>query len=99
MRTENQSSIEQAKKMNTIKNQIESQLLRYYSNDIPLCALLDNYILTPPKIEELMVYISGTQRSWDSLECEIEGATQEQEKEIDLFLSKTIDNIIEIILK
>lgn len=90
--------------MQTLKEQIESQLVNYYGNTINMDTFIERVILphfqvSVEKIEEIQDLVSESQFGWDNLDCDIEGATTAQQKEIDRFLSETIDTIIEICLK
>lgn len=90
--------------MQTLKEQIESQLVLYFGNEttksgfIESC-LLNNFAVNPDKINDIYEALEIARKDWDLLDVDIEGATLAQQKEIDRFLSETIDTIIEICLK
>lgn len=85
--------------MQTIKEQIESQLVQYFGGNITKTEFIETCEMPSDKAPEIYEALEEARNDWDSLDVDIEGATPSQQKEIDRFLSETIDTIIEICLK
>lgn len=85
--------------MQTIKEQIEIQLLLYFAGDKTKSQFIENCEMPSDKAADIYEALEVARNDWDLLDVDIEGATPEQQKEIDRFLSETIDTIIEICLK
>lgn len=84
-----------------LKSEIENNLVIYYANSISSSDFVNNHIskfvsLNEEKEEEICDILAQSQRGWDSIECDAEGATKEQDAEMDEYLDKTASEILVI---
>lgn len=88
---------------NEIKNQltevIENNLVEYFANSISSSRFIDEFIrpitsVTEDQEEEIANIMAEANRDWDNAECDVEGATREQDILMDKILEKTASCII-----
>ena len=84
-----------------LKSEIENNLVNYYANSITSSDFVNNHIrkfvsIDEEKEEKICDVLSQSQRGWDNLECDAEGATQEQDAEMDEYLEEVTSGILEI---
>ena len=87
--------------MEKLKSEIENNLVNCYANSITSSDFVENHIrkfvsVDEQKEEKICDVLAESQRGWDSLECDKEGATKEQDAEIDKHLAELTAEILEI---
>ena len=102
----NEEAITQPFKTNIMKNiklksEIENNLIVYYSNLITSSRFVDNHIrqfvfIDQEKEDKICEVIEMSQRGWDDIEINAEGATAEQDEALDQYLEKITLEILQI---
>lgn len=84
-----------------LKSEIENNLVNYYANSITSSDFVKNHIskfveINEEKEEKICDVLAQSQRGWDSIECDVEGATKEQDAEMDAYIDSVTAEIIAI---
>ena len=84
-----------------LKSEIENNLVNYYANSITSSDFVNNHIrkfvsIDKEKEEKICDVLAQSQRGWDNIECDAEGATKEQDAEMDKYLEEVTFEILEI---
>lgn len=84
-----------------LKSEIENNLVNYYANSITSSDFVNNHMrkfvsIDEEKEEKICDVLAQSQRGWDNIECDAEGATQEQDAEMDKYLEEVTSGILEI---
>lgn len=77
-----------------MKNIIIESLIEYCSNCLTSEELAK--IADKPESEELSILLGNLQKSWESLECDAEGETPEQEEASDALFAECAEEIIKL---
>lgn len=84
-----------------LKSEIENNLVNYYANSITSSDFVKNHIskfveISEEKEEEICNILALSQRGWDNIECDAEGATKEQDAEMDSYIESVTSEILMI---
>ena len=89
---------------NKFRRKIEDDLIEYFANSMTSHQLITENISAFGEIsneieENICNLLAHSQRGWDAIECDAEGATASQDAEMDKFLKQVAQEIIEQIKK
>jgi hypothetical protein len=84
-----------------LKSEIENNLVNYYANSITSSDFVSNHIrkfisIDEEKEEKICDVLAQSQIGWNNIECDVEGATKEQDAKMDEYLEKVASEILEI---
>lgn len=84
-----------------LKSEIENNLVNYYANSITSSDFVNNRIrkfvsIDEEKEEKICDVLAQSQRGWDDIEINAEGANAEQNQALDKYLEKITLEILQI---
>lgn len=95
------TKISELENTNAFTSEIENNLVNYYANSITSSDFVNNRIrkfvsIDEEKEEKICDVLAQSQRGWDNIECDAEGATKEQDAEMDKYIEKVTLEILKI---
>jgi len=77
---------------------VSNNVAEYFANSITSTDFIENHIkpissVSEEQEEKICQILKESQQDWDSAECDAEGATQEQNKALDLIIYKCATEI------
>ncbi len=91
---------------NSIQNQvvevIENNIVDYFANSISASDFVDKFIrpiinVTEEQEGEITNIMAAANRDWDNADCDSEGATQEQDAELDRIIEECSKAIADVV--
>lgn len=86
------------------KTEVENNLVEYFANSVSSEKFVEKYIIpnttrlvTDSEVQEICEILAQSQKGWEALDCDSEGATKEQEQAMDAYIDRITSEIMDVV--